>query len=75
MLQFIFIFLIGMVSGWCARAHVNKTMRDTDGVLHVDISNEDGPYLFLELTKGLPEVTHKNVVEFDVKLAKFSTQD
>lgn len=44
------------------------------GTLRVDSSNEDGPYLFLELTKSLPEVTSQKYVVCHVDTRSYLSQ-
>lgn len=44
------------------------------GTLRVDSSNEDGPYLFLELDKSLPQVTSQKYAAIRVNTRSYISQ-
>lgn len=43
----------------------------TVGALRVDRSDPDGPYLFLELSKGISEIASKSYVTLQVKIKDY----
>lgn len=47
----------------------------TVGALRVDRSDPDGPYLFLELSKGIGEIESKNRVSLQVKIKDYISRD
>lgn len=53
--------IVGVLVG-----HILTSRLRTVGVLKVVTADEDGPYLFLELSKNVDEVTRKKYVTFVV---------
>lgn len=65
-------FLVGIVFGvFIAVLIVGGFMRRSVGVLRVDNSDRDGPYLFLELNKSVHEVAAMKTVRLKVKCEDF----
>ena len=61
--------LIGIVLGLTISAIVSD--KPTDGTLRIDNSDGEGPYLFVELSKNLSDISKKKTVCFDVKTQDF----
>lgn len=70
-------FALGLAIG-AALVWIAVFIRDTKknvGYLRVDHSDPDsGPYLFLELTKPMPEIQKQKTVILEVKLEDYLTQ-
>lgn len=68
----ILIFVLGLVLG-LVLAFVYRKIRKTEsiGVLRVDTSDPDGPYLFLELHTGIGEVMRRKRVILDVQTENY----
>lgn len=68
----ILIFVLGLVLG-LVLAFVYRKIRKTEsiGVLRVDTSDPDGPYLFLELHTGVGEVMRRKQVMLDVQTENY----
>ena len=64
--------IIGFILGlfFMAFEFANKIV----GTLRVDSSNEDGPYLFLELDKSLLQVTTQKYVAMKVDIRNYIPQ-
>ena len=60
--------LIGVIIGYMI-SKWNQFRKPCDGILKLDVSDPDGPYLFLELSqKDLAEITTKKEVKLQVQL-------
>ena len=69
------LFLIGAALGYIL-ACVIVAHRSTVGTLRVDHSiAEEEPYLFLELNKGVGDITRRKHVTMDVKVENYISQD
>jgi hypothetical protein len=63
------IFFLGSIAG---AVFANIVWRSFFvGTLHVDTSDPDGPYLFLELSKGVDNVVRKEYIVMKVKTENF----
>lgn len=71
MLYFLF-GLIGFILGLFFMAY--GTVAKTVGTIRVDSSNEDGPYLFLELDKPLSYVLTQKYVVVNVDTSSYIPQ-
>lgn len=67
------MFAVGVIVGSVATQLILWSKRV--GNLRVDTSDPDGPYLFLELTKGLESVTKKDIVVLKVREENFISQE
>ena len=51
-LYFVGVFLVSFVAGfWIAGYFIKSEKREVFGTIHVETSDPDGPYIFLELDK------------------------
>ena len=67
------MFAVGVIVGSVSTQLILWTKRV--GNLRVDTSDPDGPYLFLELTKGLESVTKKDIVVLKVRKENLISQE
>lgn len=69
---YILIFVIGSIFGtFISRLFLKK---QNIGILRIDNSDSDGPYLFLELTKNISEFDKKNQILLNVKNENYIPQ-
>lgn len=59
---------VGLVWGWFW--HKRLTRDISSGVLKIDTSDPDGPYLFLELHEEIGAISKQNHVTFEVDLSQ-----
>ena len=65
-------FIVGVIIVFAFGASVISLIRRSrepkiDGVLRIDRSDPDGPFMFLEISKGVNELSVKEHVTFAVK--------
>ena len=65
--SFVLGFILGSITFVFLRIPFGLTHKKTSGVLKIDISDEDGPYLFLELDENPGEFVGKKKVCFKVE--------
>lgn len=63
------IFAIGVVVG-CILVNIVQRIKSV-GALRIDTSDPDGPYMFLELDKGVDTISSKKYVLLRVKLRNY----
>lgn len=66
------LLAVGIVIGIALSFIFRK--RKAVGSLRIDKSDSDGPYLFLELKKGIGDITTKKTVLLEVKQENFLSQ-
>ncbi|MDO4292109.1 MAG: hypothetical protein Q4C65_02650 [Eubacteriales bacterium] len=66
------VLLLSWIGGFLFGCYVHKKIYKLflDGNLVVDISDEDGPYLFLDLSKTVEEIQRQETVQFSVKIRR-----
>lgn len=75
-LEIIVWIIIGFVFGVAISLLDGKLFHkpETDGVLRIDRSDPDGPFMFLEISKGVNELSTKEYVVFAVKDENYISQ-
>jgi len=68
-MQTAIIFAIGVVVG-CILVNIVQRIKSI-GALRIDTSDPDGPYMFLELDKGVDTISSKKYVLLRVKLRNY----
>lgn len=68
-MQTAIIFAIGVVVG-CILVNIVQRIKSV-GALRIDTSDPDGPYMFLELDKGVDTISSKKYVLLRVKLRNY----
>lgn len=68
-MQTTIIFAIGLIIGCLISAIVRRVK--SVGALRIDTSDPDGPYMFLELDKGIDTISSKKYVLLRVKLRNY----
>lgn len=68
-MEVIIIFAIGVVVG-CIISAVVRSVKSV-GTLRLDTSDPDGPFMFLELSKGIPAIASKKYVLLKVNLKSY----
>lgn len=63
------IFAIGVIVG-CLVSAIIRGVKSV-GALQIDSSDPDGPYMFLELDKGIDTISAKKYVLLRVKLKNY----
>ena len=63
------IFAIGVIVGCLISAIIRRVK--SVGALRIDSSDPDGPYMFLELDKGIDTISAKKYVLLRVKLKNY----
>lgn len=74
MIENLIIFVMGVAIGCAFILFIFKS-KPVDGVLRIDNSDSDGPYLFLELSRDVGDITEKKHVNLDVKLENLVTRE
>lgn len=68
-----FAFIIGLIIGFTICLIARR--KPSCGVLHIDVSDpDDGPYMFLELSKNLPEIATGKCATFNIGISNFTSQ-
>lgn len=62
-------FAIGVIVG-CILVNIVQRIKSV-GALRIDTSDPDGPYIFLELDKGIDTISSKKYVLLRVKLRNY----
>lgn len=71
-MEFVIIFAIGIVVGSII---ILVIIRPLDiGTLRIDTSDPDGPFMFLELSKGVDTIASKKQVILKVNLKSYISQ-
>ena len=65
--------LVGIIAGMFVMAI--GVLQLCAGILRIDSSDEDGPYLFLDLDKNVDSIRERKYVLFKVKEHNFITRD
>lgn len=68
-MQTAIIFAIGLIIGCLISAIIRRVK--SIGALRIDTSDPDGPYMFLELDKGIDTISSKKYVLLRVKLRDY----
>lgn len=68
-MQTAIIFAIGLIIGCLISAIIRRVK--SIGALRIDTSDPDGPYMFLELDKGVDTISSKKYVLLRVKLRNY----
>lgn len=68
-MQTVVIFAIGVLVGCLVSAIIRRVK--SVGALRIDTSDPDGPYMFLELDKGIETVSSKKYVLLRVNLKNY----
>ena len=72
-LVLILFFIIGLVVGLISARYVIR--KKTYGMLRIDRSDPDGPYLFLELDRNVEELSKQKHVVFNVLDKNYISQE
>lgn len=72
-LVFVFVFVIGMVIG-CVFSSIVRRSKSV-GKLRIDTSDPDGPFMFLELSKGVGDISAKKQVLLQVDLKSYISHE
>lgn len=67
------IILSGALMGWLLYDAVVKKYKS--GTLKIDISDPDGPYLFLELDEGISTIQGKDYIVLKVDITNYLSRD
>lgn len=67
--MYLLLFIGGVIAGSVSTWFLSRPK--TVGALRVDRSDPDGPYLFLELSKGISEIASKSYVTLQVKIKDY----
>ena len=70
---FVFVFVIGMVIG-CVFSSIVRRSKSV-GKLRIDTSDPDGPFMFLELSKGVGDISTKKQVLLQVDLKSYISHE
>lgn len=72
-LVIVFVFVIGMVIG-CVFSSIVRRSKSV-GKLRIDTSDPDGPFMFLELSKGVGDISAKKQVLLQVDLKSYISHE
>ena len=72
-LVIVFVFVIGMVIG-CVFSSIVRRSKSV-GKLRIDTSDPDGPFMFLELSKGVGDISTKKQVLLQVDLKSYISHE
>lgn len=73
--EFVVWIIIGFTFGVAVSLLVGRSHKpETDGVLRIDRSDLDGPFMFLEVSKSVNELSAKECVMFIVKDENYISQ-
>ncbi len=67
------VFVIGMVIG-CVFSSIVRRSKSV-GKLRIDTSDPDGPFMFLELSKGVGDISTKKQVLLQVDLKSYISHE
>lgn len=68
-MQTAIIFAIGIIIG-CVLSSITRRVKSV-GKLRIDISDPDGPYMFLELSKDINVVAKKEYIVLNIEINNF----
>lgn len=68
-MELVIVFVIGMVIG-CIFSSIVRRSKSV-GKLRIDTSDPDGPFMFLELSKGVGDISDKKQVLLQVDLKSY----
>ncbi len=72
-MELVIVFLIGMVIG-CIFSSIVRRSKSV-GKLRIDTSDPDGPFMFLELSKGAGDISTKKQVLLQVDLKSYISHE
>lgn len=72
-MELVIVFLIGMVIG-CIFSSIVRRSKSV-GKLRIDTSDPDGPFMFLELSKGVGDISAKKQVLLQVDLKSYISHE
>lgn len=72
-MELVFVFVIGMVIG-CVFSSIVRRSKSV-GKLRIDTSDPDGPFMFLELSKGVGDISAKKQVLLQVDLKSYISHE
>lgn len=72
-MQTAIIFAIGVIIG-CVLMSVIRRVKSV-GKLRIDTSDPDGPFMFLELSKGVGDISARKQVLLDVDLKNYISHE
>lgn len=72
-MELVIAFVIGMVIG-CVFSSIVRRSKSV-GKLRIDTSDPDGPFMFLELSKGVGDISTKKQVLLQVDLKSYISHE
>lgn len=72
-MELVIVFVIGMVIG-CVFSSIVRRSKSV-GKLRIDTSDPDGPFMFLELSKGVGDISAKKQVLLQVDLKSYISRE
>lgn len=72
-MEFVIVFTIGVVIGCIVSSIVRRSK--SVGKLRIDTSDPDGPFMFLELSKGVGDISTKKQVLLQVDLKSYISHE
>ncbi len=72
-MEFVIVFTIGVVIG-CVFSSIVRRSKSV-GKLRIDTSDPDGPFMFLELSKGVGDISSKKQVLLQVDLKSYISHE
>ena len=72
-MELVIVFVIGMVIGRVFSSIVRRSK--SVGKLRIDTSDPDGPFMFLELSKGVGDISTKKQVLLQVDLKSYISHE
>ena len=72
-MELVIVFVIGMVIG-CVFSSIVLRSKSV-GKLRIDTSDPDGPFMFLELSKGVGDISTKKQVLLQVDLKSYISHE
>lgn len=72
-MELVIVFVIGMVVGCIFSSMVRRSK--SVGKLRIDTSDPDGPFMFLELSKGVGDISAKKQVLLQVDLKSYISHE
>lgn len=72
-MELVIVFVIGMVIG-CVFSSIVRRSKSV-GKLRIDTSDPDGPFMFLELSKGVGDISAKKQVLLQVDLKSYISHE
>lgn len=71
-MEFAVVFALGVLFGLIIASFLNRS--NSVGDLRIDTSDPDGPYLFLELSKGVGDIYRKKYVTLRINTKNYLSQ-